>query len=871
MAARYQWDQLLAYALGEECSGNLKERHRQLRQRIDAGDLPGPCPDYTSLWRQCRSSDPENNRPSTRREVAPQPNGQTADVFPFGRQQTLPDPDAASKARLDEAEAALLAVLPPLVEHCPQLLPDSITVDIQHMLKRINTARRAPRLSPREDHDRGEEIFDEQLRYREYLATQVLAFADLYRPSLQEAIAHGLVVEPTAIRTDASVAQPPAAAPTPPQPFTTATGNEWGRHIATEIRPAQGAKISHLAPSDARLRAIFKSAVVQPIVGGLLTPRQALAALKRFARNKETPEDQLYLGTPDRRFVLRYYKASVRTIEYWVSRCVAAIEAAEKAGVPAPSLVDVLVHRQTTDRRKRPKRTPEVEMLVRSHFTAQGPEHTLISAAAVARYLCDTGQANISERTAQAIINETLADHERGIARGGVAASDVLFRSHLHQTSAGPNRCWMLDHSFSQNEYLNSDHPEYAEQVTPNEDLEWPLPFSVEHRNHTGTWKCSRKRGIHVSMIVDACTRRVLAIRLWDRVPTSEMTLSVVYDAVAEFGAPDFLYTDNGGDFRSHLFRERLTAAGIKQVFSIPHTPQGRGVIERRFRSLKEMVMPFIPGYTGARGSTYEAAVEDLLTLPQLEQRVWTILDHYLNHREHSTTHRKPAVHYDEMIGGRGFRGTDPRALVALLPSEVRLRETWGVEFGGLPYWTPQLALVPNGAKVIVHYHPVRWETVHLAVVASDGTTEFLGLAEYYDANNPPPEMAQRQQLEGLLRARLASEDLPRFKTAAERVRTDAAISAAEVQLDEFVISIQHDLERRGQSIPTARLLPMPGSPETGSDIERNALTPSAPVGTQPVDTAGIQGSNRSRTRMSSPKPKGRTPSTRVLVDPLDP
>ena len=870
MAARYLWDQLLQYALSDACSGNLKERHRQLRLQIEAGQLPGPCPDYTSFWRRCSRVKHKSHAPFPKTtaersgkliiEAASSAEGTQTLALPVAR-------ETATKSLLDEAETSLLAVVPPLIEYCPELLPAQITVELQHLLKRIGTARRAPRLTPQENDARGEELRDEQLDYRERLAKKVFAFSEQYRPLLTESIEHGLV--PPRCGEDPLLAPDKRAATVtvPGGAFSTAPAGHWGQRIVTEIQPAQGAKITQLTPDDTRLRAMFKSAVVQPILNGLLNPKQLLAALGRFARNEPTAQDQLYLGNPDPRFIQKYYQANVRTIEYWVNRCATAIAAAEKAGTPPPSLTDLLEHRQAKGARKRTKRTPEVEALVRLHYTTQGCEHTLFSAAAVARYLHDTGQAHISERTAQAIINETLPDLQRGIMRGGVAASDVLFRSRLHQISTRPNRCWILDHSFSQSEFLDPDHPEYSDQVTPNEELEWPFPYAVEHRNHTGTWKYARKKGVYVSLMMDACTRRTLAIRLWDRVPTTEMTLSLVYDAVAEFGAPDFLYTDNGADFRSQLFRERVVAAGIQQVFSLPYSPEGRGAIERLFRSLKEMVMPLIPGYLGARGTTYEAPVQDLLTLPELEERVWTILDHYLNYREHSTTHRKPATHYDEMIGGRAFRGTEPRALIALLPSVVRLRETWGVNFGGLPYWSPKLVLVPIGAEVVVYHHPVRWQTVHLAVVASDGGTEFLGVAEYYDANNPPPDIGERQKLEGLLRARLAPEDIPRLTKAAERVRSEAATVAAEAGSAEFVASLMPASEGRKQLVSAIRLLsPAMDRADSSEDDIRDANSLGTVAGAVSVPNSGNPSA-----LPTLPKPQNRPSPSRVLVDPLAP
>jgi len=50
-------------------------------------------------------------------------------------------------------------------------------------------------------------------------------------------------------------------------------------------------------------------------------------------------------------------------------------------------------------------------------------------------------------------------------------------------------------------------------------------------------------------------------------------------------GIPDVLYTDNGSDFRSRHLEQVAADLKIRLVFSTPGQPQGRGRIERFFRS----------------------------------------------------------------------------------------------------------------------------------------------------------------------------------------------------------------------------------------------------------------------------------------------
>ena len=91
----------------------------------------------------------------------------------------------------------------------------------------------------------------------------------------------------------------------------------------------------------------------------------------------------------------------------------------------------------------------------------------------------------------------------------------------------------------------------------------------------------------YLNAIIDDATRYIVAAKFH----LAEDTRSLLGDlmlAIQRFGIPKRLYTDNGAAFRSrHL---RLVAA--KLYISLPHTPpytpQGRGKIERFFRSVRD-------------------------------------------------------------------------------------------------------------------------------------------------------------------------------------------------------------------------------------------------------------------------------------------
>ncbi|CAO0821287.1 transposase [Desulfarculales bacterium] len=61
-------------------------------------------------------------------------------------------------------------------------------------------------------------------------------------------------------------------------------------------------------------------------------------------------------------------------------------------------------------------------------------------------------------------------------------------------------------------------------------------------------------------------------------------------------GLPRKLYFDNGPAFRAHHLEEITAFLGIALVHSPPYVPQGKGKIEKLFRTVRSQ---FLPGFKG--------------------------------------------------------------------------------------------------------------------------------------------------------------------------------------------------------------------------------------------------------------------------------
>jgi len=105
--------------------------------------------------------------------------------------------------------------------------------------------------------------------------------------------------------------------------------------------------------------------------------------------------------------------------------------------------------------------------------------------------------------------------------------------------------------------------------------------------------------------------------------------------ALQKRGLPRRLYTDNGSAFRSHLLRYACARLGIALLHSRPGIPEGRGKIERFFRTVRSQLLPLL-------GET--------VYLQQMNAGLYHWLEHDYHARPHSSTKMSPLERYLEHL-----------------------------------------------------------------------------------------------------------------------------------------------------------------------------------------------------------------------------
>jgi len=113
--------------------------------------------------------------------------------------------------------------------------------------------------------------------------------------------------------------------------------------------------------------------------------------------------------------------------------------------------------------------------------------------------------------------------------------------------------------------------------------------------------------------------------------------LDCLRQAISARGIPTRLYMDNAKIYRSPQLARIAASIGILVLHTPPYQPEGRGKIERFFRSLREQFLA-------------DLDPKALLSLEQLNERLWHWLDTVYHRREHSSIQTTPLLRWQRDI-----------------------------------------------------------------------------------------------------------------------------------------------------------------------------------------------------------------------------
>lgn len=148
------------------------------------------------------------------------------------------------------------------------------------------------------------------------------------------------------------------------------------------------------------------------------------------------------------------------------------------------------------------------------------------------------------------------------------------------------------------------------------------------------------KRKTYLIAFLDDATRVIpyAAFALAENTPTF---LPVLKQALLRRGLPQRLYVDNGANYRSHHLALVCAKLGIALIHARPYRPQGKGKIERWFKTLRAQLLAHL-------------TPEDPASLQALNRRLWAWVEGEYHHTPHrgldgETPLERWASHADEV------------------------------------------------------------------------------------------------------------------------------------------------------------------------------------------------------------------------------
>lgn len=116
-------------------------------------------------------------------------------------------------------------------------------------------------------------------------------------------------------------------------------------------------------------------------------------------------------------------------------------------------------------------------------------------------------------------------------------------------------------------------------------------PLVAKHPKHIWFLDFTRVggqlRSVRVGAVIDAYSRKVLAIGVAPHEPSARYAVFLLRDAIRKFGPPTWIVTDHGKQLTAHMFMRVLRPHGVRRRFGAIGKSGSIAVIERFWRSMK--------------------------------------------------------------------------------------------------------------------------------------------------------------------------------------------------------------------------------------------------------------------------------------------
>ncbi len=168
--------------------------------------------------------------------------------------------------------------------------------------------------------------------------------------------------------------------------------------------------------------------------------------------------------------------------------------------------------------------------------------------------------------------------------------------------------------------------------------------------------------------------------------------------ALLRRGVPWRIYVDNGLIYQSTVFTRACAQLQIRHISASPYHPEGKGKIERIFRTIQEEVFR-------------ELHHHPVRTLQELNARLWAWIEEVYHVRVHEETGEPPAQRFAKHEAAKRPVSPEQLAAIFLWRALRKVDKTGVIQFQGNRYQAPPGL---EGQRVEIRFHPLHLESVQV-------------------------------------------------------------------------------------------------------------------------------------------------------------
>lgn len=217
-------------------------------------------------------------------------------------------------------------------------------------------------------------------------------------------------------------------------------------------------------------------------------------------------------------------------------------------------------------------------------------------------------------------------------------------------------------------------------------------------------------RKTYLFAFLDDHSRMIVGHR-WGFAEDTVRLAAALRPALAARGVPEAIYVDNGSAFVDAWLLRACAKLGIKLTHSTPGRPQGRGKIERFFRTVNEQFLVEIAPTSGGDGPL--TGLDPAAGLTELNRLFTAWVEQVYHRRVHSETHTTPLARWDAAWADAPPARPSPASLREAFLWEARrtVTKTATVSLHGNTY---QVEAALTGRKVELVFDP--FDLTHIEV-----------------------------------------------------------------------------------------------------------------------------------------------------------